>query len=193
MPVLDGLGAARKIRSNSPETAILILTAYDDFSSAQQAVNAGVNGYLLKPVIPEDFAVRLASIRRWRENFTADSNAPSDETHSISWRLERAISYINLHLSDELPMEIIAKNSGISSQHLSRLFREEMNTNFVKFLTERRMERACRLLNETTMGIAEVAERCGYQDANYFAKVFRKNLSISPGGFRKIRGVIPRR
>ncbi len=184
MPVLNGLDAARKIRKNNPKTAILILTAYEDFSSAQQAVNAGVNGYLLKPVTPEDFAIRLESIRKWRNCPAAINDTELDEKKRLTWRLERATTNIRAHLSEDLPLDKIAKIAGISPQHLSRLFRNELNTNFVKYITERRMDKACKLLKNTTLGIAEIAERCGYSDANYFAKVFRRNKSLSPGNYR---------
>ncbi len=184
MPVLNGLDAARNIRKNNPETAILILTAYEDFSSAQQAVNAGVNGYLLKPVTPEDFAIRLESIRKWRNGPAVLDDTEPDKKKKLTWRLERATTYIRAHLSEDLPLDTVAKNAGISPQHLSRLFRNELNTNFVKHITERRMDKACKLLNKTTLGIAEIAERCGYRDANYFAKVFRRNRRLSPGNYR---------
>lgn len=188
MPVLDGLETARKIRNNNPETAILILTAYEDFSSAQQAVNAGVNGYLLKPVTPEAFADRLESIRKWREGLKTESSSipeeVSGEDQTVSWRLKRAMEHIQDHLSKDLPMNEVADTAGISSQHLSRLFRDEMNTSFIKVITEKRMDRARKLLVETTLGVAEIAKRCGYRNANYFAKVFRKNWSISPRDYR---------
>lgn len=191
MPVMDGLEAARLIRRNHPDTAVLILSAYEDFSFAQQAVNAGVNGYLLKPVYPEDFASRLAAVKEWLDrNPRIEAEEPVQHNGSnqdISWRLERAMSHIDGHISEDLPLESVADAAGISSQHLSRLFRDELSTNFVKFVTERRMDIACGLLESTTLGIAEIAEKCGYRDANYFTKVFRRSRGSSPLDFRNTK------
>jgi YesN/AraC family two-component response regulator len=190
MPVLDGLEAARLIRRNHPETAVLILSAYEDFSFAQQAVNAGVNGYLLKPVSPEDFASRLTAVRDWLSRISGSpEGAPAgdedeESEQEISWRLERALSYIRNHIGEDLPLDTVADAAGISAQHLSRLFRDELNSNFVKFVTESRMDLACRLLDETTLGVAEIGGKCGFRDANYFAKVFRKSRSLSPLDYR---------
>ena len=86
-----------------------------------------------------------------------------------------------------MSMDQVSGHVGISPQHLSRLFREEMETSFTRYLTENRIDRACRLLEETPLGIAEIADRCGYADANYFAKVFRKYRGVSPGDYRRRR------
>lgn len=191
MPVLDGLESARVIRRNHPDTAILILSAYEDFSFAQQAVNAGVNGYLLKPVSPEDFASRLSAVKEWLGRIPrATAEAPVQNQGSnqdLSWRLGRAMKHIEEHISEDLPLDSVADAAGISPQHLSRLIRDELSTNFVKIITERRIEIACGLLESTTLGVAEIAEKCGYKDANYFAKVFKRSKGSSPLDFRNTR------
>lgn len=189
MPVLDGLESARVIRRNHPDTAILILSAYEDFSFAQQAVNTGVIGYLLKPVSPEDFASRLTAVKEWLATVpraSAEMSVRQEGSNpELSWRLERALNYIKDHLTEDLPLDSVADAAGISPQHLSRLIRDELSTNFVKIITEWRMDIACGLLENTTLGVAEIAEKCGYRDANYFAKVFRRCKGTSPLDFRR--------
>ena len=192
MPGLDGLEAARRIRERHPEIAVIILTAYEDFSLAQQAVNAGIDGYLLKPVGPEALAERLEAVngkrrRRFPQEELSGREATTDQEDrsGLSWRLARALEFMDAHLGSDMSMDQVSGHVGISPQHLSRLFREEMETSFTKYLTEHRIERACRLLDDTPLGIAEVADRCGYTDANYFAKVFRKYRGVSPGDYRR--------
>ena len=200
MPVMDGLEAARRIRSAHPDMAIIILTAYEDFSFAQQAVNLGINGYLLKPVSQSDFSARMESVKSWIDRLEKKDPEPQTseplsfdafQHTDVSWRLERALEYIRDHITEDLPINTVAEAAGIGAQHLSRLFREELDTNFVKFVTERRMDMACRLLDSTTLGVAEIADRCGFTDANYFAKVFRKSRGLSPGDYRSGIGLKP--
>lgn len=192
MPGLDGLESAKIIRRISPDTAILMLTAYEDFSLIQQAVNSGVDGYLLKPIELESFAERLQAIKEKQKQKLQPETPEGDQTEAgknaypdLSWRLTRALDYINKHLHRDLPLEQVSMQVGISSQHLTRLFRNELASSFTKYLTEKRMHEACRLLEETPLGIAEIAYRCGYSDSNYFAKVFRKYRGMSPGDFRQ--------
>ena len=187
MPGRNGLETARLIRREIPETAILILTAYKDFSMAQRAVNTGLDGYLLKPVSPRDFAERILLIRE-KSNTSASIPKADVYTAKVSWRLHRALEFIQFHLAEDLPLEAAAGEAGISGQHLSRLFRDELDTSFVKYVTRLRIEYACLLLNDTTLGVAEIADRCGFSDPNYFAKVFRKNRGINPGAYRDSSG-----
>jgi len=64
MPGLNGLDAAAQILTTSPDTRIIVVTAYDRFSLAQRAVNLGLDGYLLKPVIEEEFRRTVAEVIR---------------------------------------------------------------------------------------------------------------------------------
>jgi two-component system response regulator YesN len=198
MPVMDGLEASRRIRSAHPDMDIIILTAYEDFSFAQQAVNIGINGYLLKPVSQSDFSAQMDSVNHRQNRLMKKDDGPEiseplsagEFQHAaVSWRLGRALEFIRNHMTNDLPLNTVAEAAGISAQHLSRLFRDELDTKFVKFVTERRMDMACRLLDTTTLGVAEVALQCGYRDANYFAKVFRKSRGLSPGDYRNGLGL----
>lgn len=55
MPVMDGLELAHALKSRFPEIKVAILSAFDDFHYAQEAIRAGVKGYLLKPLAQEEF------------------------------------------------------------------------------------------------------------------------------------------
>lgn len=60
MPFMDGLELSRIVRENRPEIKIIILSGYDDFSYAKQALALGVTDYLLKPLKPDDLLKTLA-------------------------------------------------------------------------------------------------------------------------------------
>lgn len=101
-----------------------------------------------------------------------------------SWRLSRAVSVINAGLGGDLYLDAVAAEAGIGPQHLSRLFREELDTSFTRFVNDRRMEHARFLLATSTRNIAEVAEAVGFRDPNYFGKVFRKSVGVTPTVYR---------
>lgn len=64
MPGIDGLSATKSIKTSNPNVKILILTAYDDFNYAKQAIHLGVDEYLLKPAQPKDIFEALSSITK---------------------------------------------------------------------------------------------------------------------------------
>lgn len=66
MPFMDGLTLCRMVRKDFPEMKIVILSGYDDFNYAKQAIAIGVEDYLLKPITKNAFLERLTEIReRW--------------------------------------------------------------------------------------------------------------------------------
>lgn len=62
MPVMDGIETARRMRALMPETRIIVLTSFSDQDHVLPAVRAGVKGYLLKDIEPEDLAVAIRNV-----------------------------------------------------------------------------------------------------------------------------------
>ncbi len=75
--------------------------------------------------------------------------------------------------------------------HLSRRFREETGFSLPEYLRRRRLERARRLLLSTTLPVTEIAARCGFKSAGYFARLFHQRFQINPVEYRKLTGVVP--
>ena len=63
MPFMDGLTLAKLAKKELPELKIVILSGYDDFNYAKQAINIGVEDYLLKPITKNALIERLSEIR----------------------------------------------------------------------------------------------------------------------------------
>ncbi|MFY9424306.1 MAG: helix-turn-helix transcriptional regulator, partial [Bacillota bacterium] len=79
----------------------------------------------------------------------------------------------------------VAEAVHVSPFYLSHLFRDELGTTFVSYLTEVRLDKAKKLLKDTQLTIAEIAEKVGYSDASYFSRVFKKHVKVTPGRFRR--------
>ena len=71
MPVMDGLTLVRLLRARSPETHCILLSAYDEFEYAREAISLGVENYLLKPIVAEDIE---ETVRRALINIYAKRN-----------------------------------------------------------------------------------------------------------------------
>lgn len=99
--------------------------------------------------------------------------------------LEKVERHLQAHLDREIPVEEMARVSGYSRYHFSRLFEHHAGKGPAAFLSELRMNRAAGLLRNASLSVREVAWRCGYPDANYFCKTFRKVFGMSPGDYRR--------
>ncbi len=94
--------------------------------------------------------------------------------------LVKALSFIEECWNKPIQLSDVAERSLVSTAYLSKLFSDHLDSTFVDYLTELRVTHAERLIRETRLTVKEVAHNVGYQDPNYFSKVFRKTVGISP-------------
>lgn len=103
-------------------------------------------------------------------------------------RVERLMEQIRVYLQNNYQYDVTrdstAMQFGISPNHLSRLFRTHGYVSFTRYLTYVRMDRAKYLLKTYPINLDEIARRCGYRDAPYFCRVFRRIVKRTPGSFR---------
>ena len=99
--------------------------------------------------------------------------------------LESAMHYIEEHYSDSmLSLASVGEKCGISGGYLSRLFAQYYHENFTDYLNRFRVERAGLLLSQTSMTIAEVGLRTGFNSPQNFSRVFKKYKNTTPSQYR---------
>jgi AraC-like DNA-binding protein len=97
----------------------------------------------------------------------------------VDRRMERGDRTAPVTLSE------VAASLGVSAGHLSRTFRRVTGRTFERYLMEKRVERAQRLLLDPVSRVSDVAERCDFCNPAYFARVFRKLSGCSPTEYSK--------
>ena len=85
-----------------------------------------------------------------------------------------------------------AEYAGLSPSHLSRRFHREYGIGFSAYLTTLRLEAARHLLRNTSLQTGEVAQRCGFNSASYFIRVFAKRWGVTPKS-RAGRAAVPKK
>lgn len=103
---------------------------------------------------------------------------------SIHPSIMKAVRLMEEDISRELTVSSIARPCGVSASHLNILFKKHFGHGPLKYLQSLRMRYARRLLTDPYMPIKQIGIMCGYDDVNYFCRLFRKNNNISPGKFR---------
>lgn len=123
------------------------------------------------------FLTRLAiRIRELNETKIVDS---------VERNLQNILHYINTHYTDpNLNLESLAAGVNFSISYISALFKKNLNTTFVKHLTNLRMERAQELLINPDLKIVDVASQLGYNDPYYFSFCFKRQTGVSPKEYR---------
>ncbi len=103
--------------------------------------------------------------------------------------IAQAVDYILEHYQKEITLLEVAQELKISSGYLSRLFKEEIGIPFKNYLIDLRMEKAKELLQQSGLGVFEVAFQVGYSDPNYFSEAFRKYEGMSPSEYREANAI----
>jgi two-component system response regulator YesN len=127
--------------------------------------------------IQKEFIALFTEIIAWRSTHHASF---------VSQLVDGAVQIImNRYHDANLSVASIAQTVCISPNYLSRIFHQQMGKTCVEFMTECRLEEAKKLLQLTSHKNYEIAEKVGYANAHYFSSMFKKNVGMSPSGYRE--------
>ncbi len=208
MPGINGIQAAEKIREKDRNCCIIFLTAYDEFSYAKKAITVRALDYILKPwdekelMLVLEEAMRLAGERKEQAKIkeltepdaveqkivepeadnTGEDNA--NENLRISKVTEMLKDYICENYMKDLSVQMMAEKTNYSEPYFCRLFKQSFGQNFTSYLTEYRINMAKKMLEQPTVNVKDIGKNVGYEDSNYFTKVFRRITGQSPTEYR---------
>jgi len=108
----------------------------------------------------------------------------SDSTNVNSY-VSTAIDYIDRHLDEDISISEICSYVHLSKYYFCHLFKEITGMSPVKYISERRITNAKKLLISSNLSLSEIAMRSGFSSFSNFSNAFRKLEGITPGMFRK--------
>lgn len=101
------------------------------------------------------------------------------------------LSYIEENYASHLTLQDLAHQFGVNYSYLSQLFKKATNQTFEKHLANIRLTHSCRLLSDTYMPIADIAEQVGFRDYHYFCTAFKRFCSMTPSQYRDAHSAPP--
>lgn len=106
---------------------------------------------------------------------------------SCSKVLRDIIKYMDAYYYETIDLDLLSKKFFLSKGHISRLFKNELNENFVEYKTKIRLCKAAELLKEKEQTLQYISELVGFSDVSYFSKSFKKQFGISPEEYRNAK------
>lgn len=94
--------------------------------------------------------------------------------------------YIDAHYREKITLSSISERLGVSTYYLGRLLKEKTGYSPMQYIINRRMGEAQTLLITGDEAVTRIAERVGYDNPNYFSMLFKKNIGVTPGQYRRI-------
>lgn len=116
--------------------------------------------------------------------FTESRTEHSGE-YSIPEKLSQIHSHLEEHYADKITLEKLSGQFFISKFHLSREYKKTYGITLLNDLTAKRISHAKSMLRFSDSSVESIAQACGFQDAGYFIKVFRKSENMTPLEYRK--------
>lgn len=169
MPFLSGLEVIEKVLQDKAETKFIIITAYESFEYARQALKLGAVDILPKPV---DFKQLGDAVERAiGVQFTACSV------------VNQALDYIHGHYSEEIRLVQLAEIACCTESHLSREFKKYMGETILSYIHRFRVDKAVGLMSKGQLSIQAISEKVGYLNVNNFYKYFREFKGRTPGAY----------
>lgn len=111
-------------------------------------------------------------------------SAESDRITLPPVRLRRVIDFIEANLAGQLTLELLAHVAGLSVFHFARVFRQSTGFSPYRYVSERRLLRAQRLLMATGLPVHEIAQACGYPRHANFSAAFARARGMPPSAYR---------
>lgn len=178
MKIMSGLSMIRQLKELDIPCTYLILSGYSEFEYAREAIELGVAGYLLKPIIPSDLKEALMKInKKLKDNVTPEQ---SDQKQHYSYLVEMAMEEIQERYQLGISLNEVAASLRISPEYLSTVFAKETGKNFNAYLRRYRVEKACELIQNTNKKMYEIAFLTGFENPQYFSSVFKSVMGMTP-------------
>ncbi|WP_299556362.1 hybrid sensor histidine kinase/response regulator transcription factor [Seonamhaeicola sp.] len=192
MPNMNGIVLCKKVKSNTSTAHIpfILLTARTEETQKIEGLSVGADAYISKPfnLNELDFLVNnlLSSNKSFKSrfsnlNFGNQQDIPTNNS-DIEF-IKKITTLVESNYQDpSFNIQNLAKKAGISRSLLHIKMKKIMKTNASDFIKKVRLNKAIELMNQGKQ-ISEVAFKVGYNDPNYFSRVFKKEYSVSPTNY----------
>lgn len=115
----------------------------------------------------------------------ACKNITTKKDEQASSVIEKAKMYIDENYKKDISLDDVSRIVDISPYYFSKLFKEETGENFIEYLTNIRIENAKKLLSNRELSIKYICANTGYGDPNYFSRIFKKSVGMTPTEYRE--------
>lgn len=178
MPEMDGFEVleAMQAKETTRKIPVIVVTGKVLTENELERLNQGVTAVLAKGVFSSEETI-------------GHINKALEQKRRISTEAKRLVRSAMLYLLENYAQSIsrrdLAKHIGVSEDHMTFCFRQELGITPILYLQRYRINQAKHLLQETNQSITSIAFSVGFSDSGYFCRIFRRETGVSPEKFRQ--------
>ena len=198
MPVMNGIDMLKNSIEDYKYSAIII-SGYDEFALAKEAIHLGVTEYLLKPLDSDQLFDALEKAKKQvlllkQDDLIKNTSSNIDELDMIQKKLlnetsktskyvTQMINYVNTEYNRKVTIQDLVDKLGASSTYLNQEFKKETSYTFNDYLNRYRISQAINIIKTGKGKIYTIATDVGFKDYRYFINVFKKYTGCVPSSF----------
>ncbi len=164
MPFMNGF----EVMKAFPNTKFIVVTAFDTFHHAQEALRLGACDIILKPFDGEQLKQSIARAVGWH---LTQNNIVND-----------IVEYINQRYAKKITLTELSEEFLLTQSYIARLFKKHMGESVIVYVNRVRITNAKRLLDHG-INIKDAAESVGYNNMNHFYKEFKRFTGMTPAAY----------
>lgn len=189
MPVMNGLELAKNINNKYPDIFVAIISGYNDFEYARDAIKYQVTDYLTKPVDIDELKELLGELEKRLDETNPELNIDAENLlksrHSMGF-VDSICLYLAENYNENISILDIAEKFSCSQEYITRIFKKNKNVTLQHYIISLKICEAKKILRTyNELDIQSVGELVGYPDPYYFSRIFKKYTNMSPTQYRK--------
>lgn len=197
MPLKNGFELACDMRQNVllNHIPVIMLTAKSSDEDYIEGLRCGVEAYIRKPFQPEELLVRIENIfenrRILKDKYmiaiaSSDSDTRAESDSNLKF-LQTITDLIHSEITNpQFNSTLLASKMAMSISQLSRKLSGITGYSTISYVLQVKLNKAKKMLANVDVSVNEVSDACGFYDASYFSRVFKKEVGVSPSHFQKM-------
>jgi two-component system, response regulator YesN len=185
MPVMNGLKLIEHARARMPDLFVIVLSGYNEFEYARQAMRYGAADFLLKPMDKSEVFRLLTRCEEAKQQQGA-SVTGSDPAAGVRRVDEQIKHLLEKEYNQPFDLKRLSDQIGFSPSYTSKMFKQLTGETITDYLNALRIEKAKQFLKDhPDLRVYEIAPLVGCPDKMYFQKLFKKFTGMTPKEFRE--------
>lgn len=191
IPGMSGLEMMQLVRESLPDSKVIFMSAYDNFSYIYGAMRLKAEDYLLKPFLPDDLKKVVESVLQSMKASDLPASGERCGTGQAVY-IQPVLDYISEHSCENITAEDTAATFYMSVSKLNRILQQHTGFGFRELLITARMKRAKKLLLDIHYSVENVATLVGYKNYTSFYRAFTREFGISPSEYKTMAVQTPK-